>query len=133
MLTCSGAASATGVAVGSGVGSGVAVGVGAGVAVGFGVGAGVADGAGFGVAVGAAAGSGVAVLSTAGADTADGLLSGKTSAEFVGAEQAVSIRIAKANIHFFIRNPHILYKQVYRAVVAASRIPPIQNKSCGTP
>ena len=108
-------------------------GVGAGVAVGFGVGVGVADGVGLGVAVGAAVGSGVAVLSTAGADTADGLLSAKTSAEFAGAEQAVSIRTARANIHFFIRNPHILYRQVYRAVAAASGIPPAQNKSCGTP
>ena len=131
MLTCSGAASATGAAVGSGVGSGGAAGVGAGVAVGFGVG--VADGVGLGVAVGAAVGSGVAVLSAAGADTADGLLSAKTSAEFAGAEQAVSIRTARANIHFFIRIPHILYRQVYRAVAAASRIPPAQNKSCGTP
>ena len=80
-----------------------------------------------------AVGSGVAVLSAAGADTADGLLSAKTSAEFAGAEQAVSIRTARANIHFFIRIPHILYRQVYRAVAAASRIPPVQNKSCGTP
>lgn len=108
-------------------------GVGAGVAVGFGVGVGVADGVGLGVAVGTAVGSGVAVLSAAGADTAGGLLSAKTSAEFAGAEQAVSIRTARANIHFFIRIPHILYRQVYRAVAAASRIPPVQNKSCGTP
>lgn len=115
------------------MGSGVAAGVGAGVSVGFGVGVGVADGVGLGVAVGAAVGSGLAVLSAAGADTADGLLSAKTSAEFAGAEQAVSIRTARANIHFFIRNPHILYRQVYRAVAAASRTPPAQNKSCGTP
>lgn len=108
-------------------------GVGAGVAVGFGVGVGVADGVGLGVAVGAAVGSGVAMLFAAGADTADGLLSAKTSAEFAGAEQEVSIRTARANIHFFMRIPHILYRQVYRAVAAASRIPPAQNKSCGTP
>ena len=115
------------------MGSGVGSGVGAGVAVGFGVGVGVADGVGLGVAVGAAVGSGVAVLSTAGADTADGLLSAKTSAEFAGAEQAVSIRTVRANIHFLIKIPHILYRQVYRAVAAASGIPPAQNKSCGTP
>lgn len=108
-------------------------GVGAGVAVGFGVGVGVADGVGLGVGVGTAVGSGVAVLSAAGADTADGLLSAKASAEFAGAEQAVSIRTARVNIHFFIRIPHILYRQVYRAVAAASRTPPAQNKSCGTP
>lgn len=115
------------------MGSGVAAGVGAGVAVGFRVGVGVADGVGLGVAVGAAVGSGVAVLSAAGADTADGLLSAKTSAEFAGAEQAVRIRTVRANIHFLIKIPHILYRQVYRAVAAASGIPPAQNKSCGTP